>query len=86
MTDLPQLQKRILLAAYAEPDEPIHCNQMLGGRWSVRAGGETFTNGSEVEEAFTTLVGLGLFEFDVDSYRLTGEGRHLAANLAQGEE
>ena len=39
MTDMTDLQKRILLAAFAKPAEPIHCNQLLGGRWSVLAGG-----------------------------------------------
>ena len=86
LNDLTGLQKDILAAAAASPDQPTYCNLLLGDRWSVKAGERVFDGGPEVEEAFNGLVQHGIFRFDVSHYVLTREGRHLAANLRQSRE
>ncbi len=85
LNDLTDLQKDILAAAAASPDQPTYCNVLLRD-WSVKAGERVFDGGPEVEEAFNGLVQHGIFRFDVSHYVLTREGRHLAANLRQSRE
>ena len=86
LNELTDLQKDILAAAAARPDQRTYCNFLLGDRWSVKAGESVFDGGPEVEEAFNRLVQHGMFRFDVNHYVLTREGRHLATNLLQSRE
>ncbi len=86
LNDLTDLQKDILAAVAASPDQPTYCNLLLGDRWSVKAGERVFDGGPEVDEAFNGLVQHGIFSFHASHYVLTRDGRHLAANLRQSRE